>query len=115
MNLQRREWLKTLAGAGFGALGSSFLERVHSQTRERADIKQTQPLALKDYQPKSMLHVTETHVPRSRFPNIDFHTHLSWVDRKGKADVVRHAATPAETTITSKIGVAEGAKEVMTA
>jgi len=51
---------------------------------------------LKDYQPKSMLHVPETHVPRSRFPNIDFHTHLSWVDRKGNADVVRHAETPAE-------------------
>jgi hypothetical protein len=43
-----------------------------------------------------MLHVPETHVPRSRFPNIDFHSHLSWVDRKGAKDVVRHAATPAE-------------------
>lgn len=36
------------------------------------------PLALKDYQPKSMLHVAETKVPRSRFPAIDMHTHLSW-------------------------------------
>ncbi len=43
-----------------------------------------------------MLHVPETHVSRSRFPNIDFHTHLSWIDRKGKADVVHHAAPPAE-------------------
>jgi predicted TIM-barrel fold metal-dependent hydrolase len=43
-----------------------------------------------------MLHVPETAVSRSRFPNIDFHTHLSWIDRKGKADVVHHAATPAE-------------------
>ncbi|HKE55444.1 MAG TPA: amidohydrolase family protein [Pyrinomonadaceae bacterium] len=55
-----------------------------------------QPLALKDYQPKSMLHVPESHVPRSRFPNIDFHSHLSWIDRKGRADVVHHAATAAE-------------------
>jgi predicted TIM-barrel fold metal-dependent hydrolase len=54
------------------------------------------PLLLKDYQPKSMLCVPETQVPRSRFPNIDFHTHLSWIDRKGKSDVVRHTATPAE-------------------
>jgi predicted TIM-barrel fold metal-dependent hydrolase len=37
------------------------------------------PLALKDYQPKSMLHVSETPVPRARFPVIDVHTHLSFV------------------------------------
>jgi hypothetical protein len=40
--------------------------------------------------------VPETHVPRSRFPNIDFHSHLSWADRKGQRDVVNHLATPAE-------------------
>jgi hypothetical protein len=44
-----------------------------------------------------MLHVPETHVPRSRFPNIDFHTHLSWINRKGQTDVVRHNATIEET------------------
>jgi len=36
------------------------------------------PLALADFQPKSMLHVTETRVARSRFPLIDVHTHLSF-------------------------------------
>jgi predicted TIM-barrel fold metal-dependent hydrolase len=36
------------------------------------------PLALEDFQPKSMLHVAETKVPRARFPAIDVHTHLSW-------------------------------------
>ena len=30
-----------------------------------------------------MLHVAETKVPRSRFPLIDFHTHLSWSTRRG--------------------------------
>jgi predicted TIM-barrel fold metal-dependent hydrolase len=34
-------------------------------------------LDLRDYQPKSMLHVKETKVERSRFPVIDIHTHLS--------------------------------------
>src|SRR5581483_4883683 len=34
-------------------------------------------LPLEQYQPKSMLHVPETHVPRSRFPVIDFHTHIT--------------------------------------
>ncbi len=95
----RRQWLKTIATAGLGAVGSQFLNSAHAQPRTVADPPQSrppQPLALKEYQPKSMLHVPETHVPRSRFPNIDFHSHLSWIDRKGARDVVRHAATPAE-------------------
>ena len=95
----RREWLKTVATAGFGVVGSQFLNHGNAQTRAHAksEAPQTkQGLLLKDYEPKSMLHVPETHVPRSRFPNIDFHTHLSWIDRKGKTDVVRHTATPAE-------------------
>ena len=93
MTLRRREWLKTLGGASIGALG--LINRAHAQTT--ADAKTAAPpLALKDYEPKSMLHVPETHVPRSRFPLIDFHTHLSWVDRKGNSDVLTHTATVAE-------------------
>src|SRR6185369_10788455 len=96
MAVRRREWLKTIAAAAVGAAGSPLLNRAHAQTSTRNNVNRVQPLALKDYQPKSMLHVPETHVPRSRFPNIDFHTHLSWVDRKGKSDVVTHTATPDE-------------------
>ncbi len=94
----RREWLKTIASASLGAVGSEFVGRANAQSKgaETPFAKRSQPLALKDYQPKSMLHVPETLVPRSRFPVIDFHTHLSWTDRKGKADVVRHTATPTE-------------------
>src|ERR1041385_8086780 len=95
MTLRRRDWLKTIAAASVGAVGYTLPERIHAQTSRRNN-NAVQPLALKDYQPKSMLHVPETHVPRSRFPNIDFHTHLSWIDRKGNADVVRHNATPEE-------------------
>jgi predicted TIM-barrel fold metal-dependent hydrolase len=36
------------------------------------------PLELKDFQPRSMLKVPETRVPRARFPVIDFHTHLGF-------------------------------------
>src|SRR4051794_10472922 len=36
-----------------------------------------EPLPLEQYQPKSMLHAPEIHVPRSRFPVIDFHTHIT--------------------------------------
>src|SRR5689334_19747763 len=94
----RRQWLKTIAAAGVGAVGSRFVSQANAQPK-RAEAPSSQaapPLALKDYQPKSMLHVPETHVPRSRFPNIDFHTHLSWIDRKGNADVVVHTTTPSE-------------------
>src|SRR5690242_11413143 len=36
------------------------------------------PLQLSDFQPRSMLHVPETKVHRSRYPVIDIHTHLSF-------------------------------------
>ena len=97
MTLRRREWLKTVAGASVGALSLPLLNPTHAQTKTPAAKQVEPPLALKDYQPKSMLHVPETHVPRSRFPLIDFHTHLTWVDRKGKSDVLTHAATVEET------------------
>jgi predicted TIM-barrel fold metal-dependent hydrolase len=35
-------------------------------------------LALRDFQPRSMLHVRETRVERARFPVIDAHTHLTF-------------------------------------
>ncbi|HKU14176.1 MAG TPA: amidohydrolase family protein [Steroidobacteraceae bacterium] len=35
-------------------------------------------LRLKDYQPRSMLHVAQTRVERARYPVIDCHTHLAW-------------------------------------
>ena len=93
----RRQWLKTIAGVSLGVVGTPLIDSTRGQSRTPADRKNSnQPLALKDYQPKSMLHVPETHVSRSRFPNIDFHSHLSWVDRKGRQDVVRNAASPAE-------------------
>ncbi len=37
------------------------------------------PLQLADFEPRSMLHVPETKVERSRYPLIDIHTHLSTV------------------------------------
>ena len=36
------------------------------------------PLALSDYEPKSMLRVKESHIERARYPVIDIHTHLSF-------------------------------------
>lgn len=35
-------------------------------------------LRLRDFKPRSMLHVPQTHVERPRFPVIDVHAHLTW-------------------------------------
>ena len=43
-----------------------------------APLAAQQVLRLEDYQPKSMLHAKETKVPRSKYPVIDFHTHLTF-------------------------------------
>ena len=58
------------------------------------------PLALKDFQPRSMLHVAQTRVERARFPVIDIHTHLSRraASKNGVAlgEKMRYAAEPAD-------------------
>ena len=41
-------------------------------------------LDLRDYQPRSMLHVPETRVPKARFPVIDIHTHLSFAAKSSQ-------------------------------
>lgn len=57
---------------------------------------QKAPLPLTDYEPRSMLHLHESSVPRSRFPVIDVHTHLTWVDTKVHHPKVVYYASPEE-------------------
>ena len=58
------------------------------------------PLLLKDFEPRSMLHVPETKVPRSRYPVVDVHTHLSRVAKHnhgvGIGEEMEYSATPEE-------------------
>jgi predicted TIM-barrel fold metal-dependent hydrolase len=86
----RREWIAgvTASVAGRAAFGPALA----SEGDKQADAK----LALEEYEPKSMLHVPETPVLRSRFPAIDFHTHLSWASGLGKIGPVEHTTTPAK-------------------
>jgi predicted TIM-barrel fold metal-dependent hydrolase len=49
---------------------------------QRGPRPKPQPLDLPQYEPKSMLHVKESSVPRSKYPVIDFHTHLGWGNGK---------------------------------
>jgi predicted TIM-barrel fold metal-dependent hydrolase len=59
MKTSRRDWLMgTMAATAASALGDE--------------------VQLKDYRPKSMLHVKTTDVERAKYPVIDIHTHLTW-------------------------------------
>jgi predicted TIM-barrel fold metal-dependent hydrolase len=71
----RREWVSAAAG---GMLIAP-LAGAPAQSPAGALANQPKPAALplNEFQPKSMLHVRETRVPRARFPVIDFHTHVS--------------------------------------
>jgi predicted TIM-barrel fold metal-dependent hydrolase len=73
------------------------------QPASRAQLKSPEgagksKLDLADFQPKSMLHVPETKVPRARYPVIDIHTHLSIrtksVNGVGMGDQMDFLATP---------------------
>ena len=70
----RRSWLESM--------GMFFLEsglpRASITSPPVAPESAGKPLQLADFQPRSMLHVPETKVSRSRYPVIDIHTHLSF-------------------------------------
>jgi predicted TIM-barrel fold metal-dependent hydrolase len=72
MDSTRRQWLGAMgAGAASGALsGGAAAQEPGRPPKITMD--------LSDYEPKSMLRVPETKVPRPRFPLIDMHTHLSF-------------------------------------
>ena len=70
----RREWLGGV-GAAFVMSGAS--RTGFGATPAASDTKSKRSLDLSEFRPKSMLHVPETQVLRSRYPVIDIHTHIS--------------------------------------
>jgi len=94
----RRKLLASLAlaAAGQGAIVNGWQARPKRRRLAREVTPIKGKLALEDYEPKSMLHVTETQVPRARFPVIDFHTHLSWSARRRQVTEAHNNATPEE-------------------
>jgi predicted TIM-barrel fold metal-dependent hydrolase len=64
-------------GLAGGALAGSLA--TSTGACKQAPVPAAKPgLDLRDFQPRSMLHVPETKVPKARFPVIDIHTHLSF-------------------------------------
>lgn len=74
-SMTRRHWMGRTGAAILAAFGKGPTAATMAVAQESPAGKLH--LELSDFQPKSMLHVPETKVPRSRFPVIDVHTHLS--------------------------------------
>jgi len=72
--LNRRRWFESL---GTAAIASALPSPAFSAQLKSPEGSGKMKLDLADFRPKSMLHVPETQVPKSRYPVIDIHTHLS--------------------------------------
>ena len=72
--MDRRRWLESM---GLLVATRAFPGRINSFQLKSPEGSGKMKLELADFQPKSMLHVPETKVTRSRYPVIDIHTHLS--------------------------------------
>jgi len=79
MPIDRRHWLATF---GLGAVSAATAPRARAE--EPACPAGDAPLRLADFRPVSMLHVTETHVSKPRFPVIDVHTHFTFTATETK-------------------------------
>jgi predicted TIM-barrel fold metal-dependent hydrolase len=89
--VNRRQWMALSAGTYAAGRGAAPAQ----QAARGGQAPQDAALPLERYEPKSMLHVPETHVPRSRFPVIDFHTHITFAGGGGNPEGVRFGMDPA--------------------
>ena len=75
--VNRRAWMTGIGAAAVAASAPPGIagDEVGGASGGQAPAK-APPLLLTDFQPRSMLHVTETTVEKPRFPVVDAHTHL---------------------------------------
>jgi predicted TIM-barrel fold metal-dependent hydrolase len=79
-----------------GTLAAGRQTATAQQAGQGGTAPQDTVLPMEKYEPKSMLHVPETHVSRSRFPVIDFHTHITFAAGGGSPEAVRFGMDPAK-------------------
>jgi predicted TIM-barrel fold metal-dependent hydrolase len=94
--MKRRQWMALGAGAFAAGRGVAAAQQAPqaAPAANAGSPRQDTVLPLERYEPKSMLHVPETHVPRARFPVIDFHTHITHATGGGNP-AVRFSMDPA--------------------
>jgi predicted TIM-barrel fold metal-dependent hydrolase len=103
MKVNRRQWLGRVA-AGSAAALFPFRRAEARPAESPAPAPSPSPspaaaggeLALKDFQPRSMLHVPEHRVERARFPVIDVHAHFSWSGGLKGTETIEFLTTAAE-------------------
>lgn len=96
----RRQWLRRSVAAVIGSAAAQTSTTHALQPDKSSPAPTPKSIELTDFQPKSMLRVPETRVPRAKFPVIDIHTHLTF-QAAGKNGVpegekMRHLAPPEE-------------------
>src|SRR6187431_1442836 len=107
MRVNRRQWLGRIAAGGAGALlpfGRAEADSpkappkgvAAAAARPATTAAKPCPLALQDFQPRSMLHVAEHKVTRAAFPVIDVHAHFSWSGGLKGTETIQFLATAPE-------------------
>ena len=93
--MNRREILARLAGgAAVGLAANPLSAQTDSLSERRTGGKMW--VQLEDSVPKSMLHVEEHIVERSKFPVVDVHTHWSFSTKSPDGSGLKFSATPEE-------------------
>ena len=95
--MNRRAWM-TMSASALAMGGAAAQAQEAPRNQPPTGAPQAAPdagLPLERYEPKSMLHVPETHVPRSRFPVIDFHTHITGGSARNGQSAIRFGLDPA--------------------
>lgn len=96
--INRREWILNAGLATAGAVAAPSLSA--ATTSDASPAPSDGDLPLKDYKPRSMLQVHESHVDRARFPVIDIHTHVTQAAKYDKGVAItserEYLGTPQE-------------------
>lgn len=115
----RRRWFAAAGTAAAGvAVGRTGIRaddgRAAGGQAAQAPEPKGLPLRLTDFEPKSMLHVPETAVPRARFPVIDFHTHISPRGRREGVPPAEIVKTMDAVNLRTMVNLTGGTGDVLT-
>ena len=95
--MNRRKFMAlgvTTLGFGAGKMASAVRPAGAPGTGNDDRAQESAGLPLEAYEPKSMLHLPSHPVSGSRFPLIDFHTHITEGDAHGAPGAVRFEISP---------------------
>lgn len=97
--INRRQWIVNAGLATAGVAAAPAL-KAGARDTDTPTVADSGDLPLKDYKPRSMLQVHETHVDRARFPVIDIHTHVTQAAKYDKGVAItserEYLGTPQE-------------------